>query len=46
MVGKEGEGASQGTCMRDLWAWSMGWGLTVGVRGWEGQARAMEGKVG
>ena len=29
--GKEGKGSSQGTCMKDLWTWTTGWGLTVGV---------------
>ena len=30
--GKEGEGSSQGTCIKDPWTRTMqGWGLTVGV---------------
>ena len=29
--GKEGEGVSQRTCMNDPWAWTTGWGLTVGA---------------
>ena len=36
---KEGEGTSQRTCMNDLWMWTTGWGLTVGVGervGWAG----------
>ena len=28
---KEGEGISQGTCMKDPWMWTMGWGLTMEV---------------
>ena len=30
---KEGEGASQGTCIKDPWAWTAGWGSTVGAGG-------------
>ena len=28
---KEGEGSSQGTCMKDPWTWTTGWGLIVGA---------------
>ena len=28
--GSEGEGSSQGTCIKDPWTWTAGWGLTEG----------------
>ena len=31
IMGKEREGTSQGTCMKDPWPWTIGWGLTVGA---------------
>ena len=39
---KEGEGTSQGACMKDPWTWTMAWGLTIelGVgwaEGWKGE---------
>ena len=31
--GKEGEGSSQGACIKDPWTWTMGCGLTIGAGG-------------
>ena len=31
MGGKEGE-SSQGTCIKDPWLWTTGWGLPEGLR--------------
>ena len=45
MVG-EGEGISQRTCMNDPWAWTMVWGLTVGVGNGVGYRRAKGEKLG
>ena len=33
ITGKEGEGTSQGTCIKDPWAWTMGWRLGEGGQG-------------
>ena len=45
--GKRGEGASQGTCIEDPWAQTLGWRLMVGYRGEGGWARRKEqGKCG
>ena len=42
---KEGEGSSQGTCMKDPWQWATGWGLTGGV-GVGGAGESNTGKIG
>ena len=39
MIKKEGEGSSQGTCIKDPWAKTMGQGFECG--GWAGQGRVM-----
>ena len=39
-TGEEGEGARQKTRIEDSLAWTMGWGLTVGLEG--GVSRAGE----
>ena len=40
-MGKEGEGSSQGTCIRDPWTKTAEgeYGLNVGGSGWVGQGR-------
>ena len=42
---KEGEGSSQGTCIKDPWTWTR-MGIDRGSGGWVGQGRAMGGKLG
>ena len=32
--GTEGKGSSQGTCIKDPWKWTTGWGLTEGAGDW------------
>ena len=44
--GKEYEGSSQVTCIKDPWTWTTGWRLTVGVGRWAGWGRTMGGKIG
>ena len=41
--GKEREVSSQGTCIKDLWQWTTGWGLTEGVEGAWGSREQGEG---
>ena len=36
-MGESREGSSQGTCMNDLWTWTTGWVLTVGVGSGQGR---------
>ena len=45
---KEGEGSSQGTCIKDLWTKTTGTvgGLKVEGGDWVGQERVMGGKWG
>ena len=44
--GKEGEGSSQGTCMKGPWTKPTGWGnIECGRWGWVGQGRVM-GEMG
>ena len=43
-MGKEGEGFSQGTCIKDPWIWTTGWELTVG--GVSGSRVSNRGKIG
>ena len=46
-MGKEGEGSSQGTCIKGPWTRTTGWGrIECGRGGWVGQGRAMEGGMG
>ena len=33
---REGEGISQGTCMKDPWTWPLGMGIDYGSGGHEG----------
>ena len=42
IMGKEGDGSSQGTCIKDPWTKTMGWGRIEGGRwGWVGWGRVM-----
>ena len=44
-MGEEREGTSQRTCMNDTMAWTIVWGLTIGVGvGWV--ERSKGGKIG
>ena len=45
MTGKEGEGSSQGTCIKDPWTKTRGV-LNVGSGEWGGEGRVMRGKWG
>ena len=45
-MGKEGEGSSQRTCIKDPGTRTTWGGLNVGGGGWAGQGRVMGGKVG
>lgn len=40
MMGEEGEESSSGTCRKDPWYWTTGWGLTEGGEGvWAGESK-------